>query len=125
MRETEPYLEQFDLFEKAAKQPSWVFPLRKAGIARFAELGFPTAKHEDWRFTNVARIAKLPFKPVREVLPEGLNQEVIAQLTFGGLAASRLVFLNGHYVAGLSLVRPQVPGVVISSLAEALLRNPG
>ena len=42
----------------------WLFPLRKAGLARFAELGFPTLRHEDWRFTNVAPIAKLPFKPI-------------------------------------------------------------
>jgi Fe-S cluster assembly protein SufD len=125
MRETEPYLEQFDRFEKTAKLPTWVFPLRKAGIARFAELGFPTTQHEDWRFTNVAPIAKLPCKPVREVLPDGLNPEAIAQLTFGDLAASRLVFVNGHFVDGLSSVRPQDPGVVISSLAEALIRNPG
>ena len=57
---TEPYLQKFDKFEKEAKQPSWVFPLRKAGLARFAELGFPTLKDEDWRFTNVAPIARLP-----------------------------------------------------------------
>jgi len=64
MKETDPYLAKFERFENEAKQPSWLFPLRKAGIARFAELGFPTTRHEDWRFTNVAPIAKLPFRPV-------------------------------------------------------------
>ena len=54
MKETDPYLETFERFEAQAKQPAWVFPLRKAGIARFAELGFPTLQQEDWRFTNVA-----------------------------------------------------------------------
>ncbi len=34
MKETEPHLEKFERFEKEAKQPSWVFPLRKAGITR-------------------------------------------------------------------------------------------
>ena len=47
-------------------QPKWLLPLRKAGIASFAELGFPTLHDEDWRFTNVAPLAKLPFKPAAE-----------------------------------------------------------
>ena len=56
----DPYLKAFERFERAAAtaQPAWLFPLRKAGLARFAELGFPTLKHEDWRFTNIAPIAK-------------------------------------------------------------------
>ena len=60
------YLENFSHFEREAKQPAWMLPFRKGGLARFAELGFPTLQHEDWRFTNVAPIAKLPFKPVFE-----------------------------------------------------------
>ena len=73
MKETDQYLEKFERFEAQAKQPAWVFPLRKAGIARFAELGFPTLQQEDWRFTNVAPIAKLPFKPVFQVSRDGLT----------------------------------------------------
>ncbi|MBI3192747.1 MAG: Fe-S cluster assembly protein SufD, partial [Pedosphaera parvula] len=66
MKQTDPHLAKFESFEQdgARQHPAWLFPLRKAGIARFAELGFPTVKHEDWRFTNVAPIAKLPFLPV-------------------------------------------------------------
>src|SRR2546427_4647767 len=116
----EPYLQQFEKFEKEPKQPSWVFPLRKAGFARFAELGFPTLQHEDWRFTNVAPIAKLPFRPVFQVVRDGLTAETIAQFTFGSLAASRLVFVNGHYVAELSSPGPSRQGVIIKSLAAAL-----
>ncbi len=70
MKETAPYWEQFDRLEPEMKQPAWVFLLRKAAISRFAELGFPTLMDEDWRFTNVAPIAKLPFKPVSENGPE-------------------------------------------------------
>jgi len=32
-------------------------------MSRFAELGFPTLRDEDWRFTNVAAIAKLLSNP--------------------------------------------------------------
>ncbi len=125
-KETDPYLEKFERFEGQAKQPAWVFPLRKAGIARFAELGFPTLQQEDWRFTNVAPIAKLPFKPVFEVLTNSLTREAIAEFTFGKLDACRLVFVNGHYAAELSSSPgPQPQGVIVSSLAAALASDTG
>src|SRR5438034_388768 len=63
MKETDPYLLEFERFDKPdSAHPSWLYPIRKAGLARFAELGFPTTKDEDWRFTNVSPIAKLPVE---------------------------------------------------------------
>ena len=120
MKETDQYLETFERFEAQAKRPAWIYPLRKAGIARFAELGFPTLQQEDWRFTNVAPIAKLPFKPVLQISRDGLTPEAVAAFTFGKLAASRLVFVNGHYAAELSAPGSQPPGVIVGSLAAAL-----
>src|SRR5205814_6273423 len=102
INDTDPHLAQFERFETEPKQPSWLFPLRKAGMARFAELGFPTLRDEDWRFTNVTPIAKLPFKPVFEAARDGLTRERVARFTFGELPAHRLVFVNGHYSAELS-----------------------
>jgi len=124
MKETEPHLEQFERFEKDARQePSWVFPLRKAGIARFAEQGFPTINDEDWRFTNVAPIARLPFKPVLTGGRDGISAEIIGRFAFGQIPAHRLVFVNGHYISDLSSA-PSPNGVVISSLATALKSKP-
>ena len=126
MKETDPYVEAFERFEAQAKQPAWILPLRKAGIARFAELGFPTLQQEDWRFTNVAPIAKLPFKPVLQVSRHSLTREALAEFIFGKLAASRLVFVNGHYAAELSSSPgPQPQGVIIGSLAAALAGDSG
>lgn len=124
MKETEPYLQKFARFENEPKQPSWLFPLRKAGIARFAELGFPTINDEDWRFTNVAPIAKLPFHPSFEPSRDGLEPESITHFTFSSLPGTRLVFVNGHYVADLSAISKPQPGVKISSLAAALGTEP-
>jgi len=120
MKETDARLAKFERFEKEAKQPSWIFRLRKAGIARFAELGFPTLKDEDWRFTNVAPIAKLPFEPVFETRRDGLSADAIARFTFGQATLTRLVFVNGHYAAELSSAGQQPQGVVLTSLAAAL-----
>ncbi|MEK7697252.1 MAG: hypothetical protein AAB346_03850, partial [Pseudomonadota bacterium] len=32
----------------------WVRRLREEAATRFAELGFPTTRHEDWKYTNVS-----------------------------------------------------------------------
>jgi Fe-S cluster assembly protein SufD len=125
MKETDPHLEKFEWFERETKQPSWLFPLRKAGMARFAELGFPTVHDEDWRFTNVAPIARLPFKPVFQAVSGGVSSETVSNFTFGRLPGSRLVFIDGHFMPGLSSVTAQPKGVIIGSLAAALSEHAG
>jgi Fe-S cluster assembly protein SufD len=122
MKEADPYLAKFERFERESKQPSWLFPMRKAGIARFAELGFPTTRHEDWRFTNVAPIAKLPFRPVFNTNTDGITAEALGELTFANLTGARLVFVNGQFANGLSTVRSLPKGVRAGSLA-AMLRS--
>ena len=125
VKQADPYLKAFERFEQAAAttQPSWLFPLRKAGIARFAELGFPTLKNEDWRFTNVAPIAKLPFKPALDAARDGLTKDSLDQFSFAKLPGTRLVFVNGHFAAELSTATTQPNGIKVSSLATALAND--
>ena len=121
-RGIEPQLENFERFEPKAKHPAWVFPLRKAGLARFAELGFPTLHDEDWRFTNVTPIARLPFKPVLEPAPRRVPADFVAGTTFGRLPAYRLVFVNGHFAEELSSP-PRDAGVIVQNLATAMVEH--
>jgi len=121
LRPVDPHVAKFARFEKEAKQPSWLFPLRKAGIARFAELGFPTTRHEDWRFTNVAPIAKLPFKPVFDAGAEDVSAAALGELTFAKVRGPRLVFVNGRFASGLSTLSSLPKGVKAGSLAATLV----
>src|SRR5579862_9283417 len=98
----DPYLKQFERFEKQTNQPAWLFPLRKAGLSSFAEQGFPTLKDEDWRFTNVAPIARLPFKPVANATADKAISAMLDRAVFARLKGSRLVFVNGHFSSELS-----------------------
>src|SRR3954452_9725827 len=107
MTSTDPYLARFkDSFERegASRGPAWLYPIRKAGISRFAEIGLPTVQHEDWRFTNVAPIGRLPFRPLLAPTDATINLD---QFHFTKLPSNRLVFLNGHYAPGLSSVLSQ------------------
>ena len=120
MSGTTAYREAFERFENQAAQPAWLLPLRRAGMARFAEFGFPTLQQEDWRFTNVAPIAKLPFHPVLAAPGNGITKDTLAGFTFSSLASLRLVFVNGHFRADLSSLTGAEPGVCVKSLASAL-----
>jgi Fe-S cluster assembly protein SufD len=120
------YLEAFErpVQPGDARPPSWLYPLRKAGLARFAELGFPTQRDEDWRFTNVTPIVELPFLPAPASATGRVTAEEVAGFTFGRLAASRVVFVDGHYAPELSELRPLPEGVQVVRLAEALETEP-
>ena len=124
MKDTDPYLRAFEWFERQAHQPAWLFPLRKAGLSSFEEQGFPTVHHEDWRFTNVAPIARLGFHPAFDTPAGNGAAETLRRGPFGNLKGHRLVFVDGHYSPALSS-RVHVPGGArISSLAEVLDSDP-
>lgn len=98
------YLTRFRDFERGLNGESkWpVHSLRQSAIERFAELGFPTNKSEEWRFTNITPLTKIQFSPVTKPQTLGINPEAIEQFMFGGLNCHRLVFVNGHFVERLS-----------------------
>jgi Fe-S cluster assembly protein SufD len=123
-KESGPHGVRFERLEKLAQDPPWVRSARQAAFARFGALGFPTLHDEDWRFTNVALIGKLPFRPVFELARDGLTAESLNRFAFTGLKGSRLVFINGHFAPGLSSVPAQTEGVRVSSLREELVRDP-
>ncbi len=112
------YESDFGAFEKTpAGKRSWVHGIRTAAMARFAGLGFPTTRNEQWRYTNVAPIARTHFRPAT-YRPDGLTAADLASFTFGEVGC-QLVFINGGYVDALSTV-PQLPrGMRVRSLQSA------
>jgi len=114
---------KFSQYESAAAQPKWLLPLRKAGIASFAEQGFPTLQDEDWRFTNVAPITKLNFSLAGQTAANGAETKVLNDSVFAGLPGQRLVFVNGFFSAKLSSLKPLPGGVRIENLAAALAKD--
>jgi Fe-S cluster assembly protein SufD len=116
------YLSSFEAFERDLNGESRlpIHAMRRAAIERFAELGFPTSKHEEWRFTNITPITKTPFRPATLAPVSGVTREAIEKFTFGGMKCSRLVFVNGHFVDGLSSMTTLPKGTIVSGLAVAL-----
>src|SRR5712691_11714142 len=103
----------------------WLHRIRKDAIGRFAELGFPTTKLEEWKYTNVAPLARIPFQAA-EFRWDGITDGRLAELPLAYAAFSecctRIVFINGHYSPQLSST--DLPkGLIAGSLALAIKRD--
>jgi Fe-S cluster assembly protein SufD len=94
----------------------WIEQIRRRAIERFAEMGFPTTKNEEWRFTNVSPITSVPFQPAAPIADAAVAGK-LAQSPFADLGCARLVFVNGRYAPELSSSLPA--GVKAGSLKAA------
>ena len=101
--------------------PPWLTGLRQEAFRRFEKLGFPTIRQEEWRFTNVKRIAETAFALAK--IPAPLSRETISPFVLDE-DYLRLVFVNGHYVGDLSATGTSPHGAVIGSLSAALADHP-
>ena len=118
MENVETHLRNFRELEAGAAPE--LQRLRAAAIERFADVGFPTERLEDWKFTDVAPLAKMPFRLARR--PDAPGDFVDAARIEGAI---ELVFVDGHYFPELSRI-PALPGAVrVSDLETALRDDPG
>ncbi|MEJ7810153.1 MAG: Fe-S cluster assembly protein SufD [Gemmatimonadaceae bacterium] len=118
-----PYLEDFQArLAAGVAGPDWLAPMRQGAIDRFATLGFPTPKNEDWHFTSVAPIAEAEFRtvlePGRTVAAAGL-----LPYTFGRPDWPTLVIVNGRYSPELSALGALPAGARVTELAGAWERE--
>jgi Fe-S cluster assembly protein SufD len=97
--------------------PRWLQDLRERGAARFAALGFPTTRDEEWKFTSVAPIVSTDFTPVSGGTEPAA--EDVGRFIYGD-AAHRIVMVDGRFAPALSRLRDLPPGVRIGSLASAV-----
>ena len=122
IEQLETYLATFDDFQKTApgRDLAWLKKLREDAFARFAEVGFPTTKDEDWRFTNTAPIAKGSFSLGK--LTNVTSQQLQPYKLDG--AATQLVFINGNFAPELSSLGTLPNGVRVNGLAAEIAANP-
>jgi Fe-S cluster assembly protein SufD len=113
------YLSAFQVHEKTLAGPAWLGKIRRAAMERFVELGFPTTRQEEWRFTNVTPIAKTPFE-LAQTPKDGVALTKLSSLATADLGCDRLVFVNGRLSARLSSLSGLAKGVKACSLSEAL-----
>lgn len=111
------YQAAFRALRRTKPTVAWLELVRESAIDRFERLGFPTVADEEWKYTNLAQLAK------ENLLPATLETEIKSQdvdhLSFPETAGSHLVLVNGFFREDLSQVR-NLDSIVAIDLFHAI-----
>ena len=113
---TEIIKRDFDQYKQQAENDNFS-AIREQAYVEFEKLGFPTTKHEEWKYTNLKTIAEKTFQSTCEInsrVNNFVNGSVFAQIH-----ANCLVFVNGSFVNELSRIIEKDDAIVIGNLATA------
>jgi Fe-S cluster assembly protein SufD len=105
-----------------ATEPQSLYSLRHEALERFAEIGFPSTRWEQWRSTNVAPLTRLRYRLPAHGPASFSDASAIAPHLWE--AAATLVFVDGHFAPSLSQRGELAAGVFAGSLAEAVATMP-
>ena len=128
------YKENFLASLESSNQPNWLKSIRKKAFQFFTENGFPTVENEDWKYTNVAPMAKESFllAELSETAVSELNADNLeienennsvpvaknSNLIFDESRESVLIFTNGAFDKNASNLSA-IKDATILTFAEA------
>jgi Fe-S cluster assembly protein SufD len=125
VKEKSIYADAFREFVSTREgEPSWAGRLREGAFERFEKLGFPTTDEEDWKYTNVAPIARKAFMPAAPAKAV-LESDAVERFVSAEARRSRLVFVNGAYSPEHSSLEAVPPRVTVEELGAALAGGHG
>ncbi len=105
-------------------EPAWLSRRRGEASRWVDEHGFPTTKHEDWRYTRLDDLFEIPFLPAsRQPASRDVAGALLpgaAQRLGAGAGGPRLVFVNGSLVRALSRLDGLPGGSFVGGLAAAV-----
>jgi Fe-S cluster assembly protein SufD len=106
-------------FKPAEGKPAALHSLRQEAIQHFDTLGFPTAKHEEWKYTDLKNLLKqdFPLPPPPAATP--FSAEDLAAFTIQHPNANVLVFVNGVYQAELSTIVSPADVLTVTDFSSA------
>jgi Fe-S cluster assembly protein SufD len=114
---------EFQHFEAGlnGQRASRVHAVRRQAMEQFSALGFPTVRHEEWKYTNVMPVVKHDYTIF--VPKPALTKDDVQPMLIEGMNANVLVVINGAYAPELSTIVSQQDGVLVTSFAEALTKH--
>ncbi len=108
---------------KAKAEKNSFFALQENAFAEFEKLGFPTTKHEEWKYTNLKQIADKTF--VTAAGSDSRIRNVVEQSVFAGMNASLMVFVNGVLNKQVSRMIETDSAIVLTDLITAAKNHAG
>lgn len=95
---------------------AWLDLVRGSAMERFEQLGFPTVRDEDWKYTNLATLAKEDFVPATS--DELDVDDPQSRFGYAETAGAHLIVVNGFLREDLS-VTTGLESVVATDLFNA------
>ncbi len=90
----------FNTFQQTHNSESkTIQELRKDAFDKFVKVGYPTKKHENWRFTDLSTLVKTEYQFTNGEIGK-IDKEIITNHSFEN--SFRIVFVNGSFDAELS-----------------------
>ncbi len=93
---------------------------RQSAYDRFCQLGFPTPKSEDWKYTNLRPVVAQALERATVESLKSVDASLIEQVAVPDLEAPRLCFVNGFFSKELSDAAELPNGCTFISLSELL-----
>ena len=106
---------------REAREPAWLGRVRAEAFDAFQAQGLPTTKHEDWRFTSLAKLERLEFEAA-DMRPSTSAPRLPTGVALG--RTHRLVFVNGCFAPTLSDLGALPAGCRVAPLSAALATDP-
>jgi len=103
-------------------ESAWLASLRRDAVSAFSDAGLPKGREEEWRYTNVAPIAKADFELAAEPA-RAVGRDDLESHAFPVFACSVYVFVNGRFAPELSAGGELPGGARVQSLRS--LRGSG
>lgn len=101
-------------------QPRWLAGLRKRAFEYFTEIGFPTTKDEEWKYTDLkSLLTECGAEPSMMAAEDPINKltkEFADEIESG----NRVVFINGNYNRELTTLFDLPKGASVMNFSEAL-----
>ena len=94
---------------------------KRAAIARFDQMGFPTPRNEEWKYSNVKDLISVNYDFNAQ---SSIGIAELEDLRIPEQDANIIYFVNGHYHPELSSMISSQDQITISSLSEAYKKNP-
>lgn len=100
----------------------WIDAIRSENARRFQELGLPTLRDEDWKYTSIKPIARKAFVPAAG--GGKLSGKDLGAFDIPGLDAHRVVLVDGYFAPSLSNTEGLEEGVRVCGLSRAINEDP-
>ncbi|HEX6283321.1 MAG TPA: Fe-S cluster assembly protein SufD [Pyrinomonadaceae bacterium] len=110
------YQAAFRTVRESSPTVPWLDLVRSSAMERFEQLGFPSVRDEEWKYTNLASLAKQSFVPATRGEAVSLDA---THFVYPETASAHLVVVNGFLSEELS-VKTGLESVVAIDLLSAV-----